>query len=223
MTQRVNATLTAVVLLFLLFVAAAFLPLPYVTYSPGPTVDVLGTNGDREVIQVSGHQTYRDDGQLRMVTVYVTPAGGKVTLLDALEAWFNPEEAIYPYATQYPDGQTAEESDAESAIEMVSSQDSAIAAALRALDYPVKPVIEVLGVDDGFRDHRRRARRGAQLRGQAGRRRGQRRRHPQGRRWHVAGRHPPRHGLRLPLPGPRRHQPEHRRAQRRADVLPRHL
>lgn len=150
MTQRVNATLTAVVLLFLLFVAAAFLPLPYVTYSPGPTVDVLGKNDGREVIQVSGHQTYRDDGQLRMVTVYVTPAGGKVTLLDALEAWFSPEEAIYPYATQYPDGQTAEESDAESAIEMVSSQDSAIAAALRALDYPVKPVIEVLGVDDGF-------------------------------------------------------------------------
>ena len=150
MTQRVNATLTAVVLLFLLFVAAAFLPLPYVTYSPGPTVDVLGKNDGREVIQVSGRQTYRDDGELRMVTVYVTPAGGKVTLVDAMEAWFSPEQAIYPYATQYPDGQTAEESDVESAIEMVSSQDSAIAAALRALDYPVRPVIEVLGVDDGL-------------------------------------------------------------------------
>lgn len=150
MSQRLNATLTAVMLLFVLFVAAAFLPLPYVTYSPGPTVDVLGEEDGQEVIRVSGHQTFRDAGELRMTTVFVTPPDGKVTLLEALGAWLSTEEAIYPYAVQYPDGQTAEESDAESAIEMVSSQDSAIAAALRALGYRVRPVIEVLGVDDDF-------------------------------------------------------------------------
>jgi PDZ domain-containing protein len=150
MTQRVNATLAAVALLFGLFVTASFLPLPYVTYSPGLTVDVLGEQDGQEVIQVSGHQTFRDDGQLRMTTVYVTPVDGKVTLLEAMSAWLSPEEALYPYDSVYPDGQTAEESDAESAVQMVTSQDAATAAALRRLGYDVKPVIEILDVSKGY-------------------------------------------------------------------------
>ncbi len=153
MTQRVNATLAAVALLFGLFVTASFLPLPYVTYTPGLTVDVLGEEDGQEVIQVSGHQTFRDDGQLRMTTVYVTPVDGKVTLLEAMSAWLSPEEALYPYDSVYPDGQTAEESDAESAVQMVTSQDAATAAALRALGYDVKPVIEVLDVSKDYPAH----------------------------------------------------------------------
>ncbi|MFN8193676.1 MAG: S16 family serine protease [Nocardioidaceae bacterium] len=150
MSQRVNATLAAVVLLFGLFVTAAFLPLPYVTYTPGLTVDVLGEQDGQEVIQVSGHKTYRDEGQLRMTTVYVTPVDGKVTLLEALTAWLSPEEALYPFDSIYPQGQTAEQSDAESAVQMVTSQDAAVAAALRQLGYQVKPVIEVLDVSKGY-------------------------------------------------------------------------
>ena len=150
MSQRVNATLAAVALLFALFVTAAFLPLPYVTYTPGLTVDVLGEQDGKEVIQISGHETFRDQGQLRMTTVYVTPVDGKVTLLEAVSAWLSPEAALYPFDSIYPEGQTAEESDAESAVQMVTSQDAAVAAALRQLGYRVKPVIEVLDVSKGY-------------------------------------------------------------------------
>lgn len=146
MSQRWYASLVAIPLLFALFLAALFLPLPYVTYSPGLTVDVLGEEKGKEIIQVSGHQTYRDSGELRMTTVYVTQPDGSVGLFDAIQAWLSPEEAIYPRSAIYPDGETAEQSDLESAVAMVSSQDAAIAVALRQLGYDVTPVQEVVNV-----------------------------------------------------------------------------
>ncbi len=78
MTQRTLAGILAVPLLLALWVAAAFESLPYVTYAPGLTVNVLGTNSDgKEIIQVDGHPTYRDDGELRMTTVYVSQPNGE--------------------------------------------------------------------------------------------------------------------------------------------------
>ena len=48
--------------------------------SPGPTVNVLGEHGGQEIIEVTGHQTYRDDGQLRMTTVSVTSPTRRISL-----------------------------------------------------------------------------------------------------------------------------------------------
>jgi Lon-like protease len=146
MSQRLYAAVMAGALFMVLLVAALALPVPYVVYSPGLTVDVLGEQDGQEIIQVSGHQTYRDGGELRMTTVYVTRAGHRVDLGDAVKAWLSPEEAIYPYDAIYAPDETEEESQRESAVQMVSSQDAAIASALRELGYQVSPVIEVLDV-----------------------------------------------------------------------------
>ena len=64
MSRRMIAAVVAAPLVAVLLVLASFAPLPYVTYRPGGTLDVLG-NGDngQEIIQVEGHKTYRDDGQ----------------------------------------------------------------------------------------------------------------------------------------------------------------
>ena len=56
MTQRTLAGLLAVPLLVGLWVAAASVPLPYVTYEPGLTVDVLAENDGKEIIEVHGAQ-----------------------------------------------------------------------------------------------------------------------------------------------------------------------
>ena len=150
MTERLYAALLAGVLLTGLVVAALVLPLPYVTYQPGLTVDVLGEEGGSEIIQVSGHPVYRDDGQLRMTTVYVTQPGGRVSVFDAMRAWLSDEEAIYPYDAVYGPDETAEDSKTESAVQMVSSQDAATAVALEQLGVDVQPVVEVLNVSAGF-------------------------------------------------------------------------
>ena len=149
MTQRTIAGLLAVPLLVVLWVRAATEPLPYVTYEPGLTVDVLAQSHGSEIIQVAGHKAYRDDGELRMTTVYVSQPDAHVTLFELMRDWISPEASVYPYKAVYRQGETTEQNRQEGAVDMVSSQDTATAVALDELGYHVKPALEVLSVTDG--------------------------------------------------------------------------
>ena len=60
--------------------------------------------------------------------------------------WVDPDSAVYPYDIVHPPGTTAEQEEVEGQVQMVSSQDNAIAAALRELDYEVTPALEVLSI-----------------------------------------------------------------------------
>lgn len=148
MTQRNLAGLLAVPLLIALWVAAVTQPLPYVTYEPGLTVDVLDARDGKEIIRVDGHRTYRDDGQLRMTTVFVTQPQAEVNLFEVLAGWFSRDAAVYPYDAVYRPEDTRESNEREGAIEMVSSQDAAIAVALEELGYDVERAVEVFRVEE---------------------------------------------------------------------------
>lgn len=148
MSQRTLAGVVAVPALVVLWVAAALLPVPFVTYEPGPTVNMLGDRKGDEIIDVQGRQTYRDDGQLRLTTVLVTQPDTTVNLFAALGAWLDGDQAVYPYDAVYDEDETKRDADLRSSLQMVSSQDSAVAAALRELDVDVEPVVEVLNVED---------------------------------------------------------------------------
>jgi Lon-like protease len=150
MSQRTLAGVLAVPLIVALWLAAVFTPLPYVTYEPGLTVDVLGQADGQEIVQVSGAKTYRDDGQLRLTTVYVSRPQADVNLFEVLAAWIDKDAAVLPYDAVYDSDQTREESKIEGAVQMVSSQDTAIALALKELGYDVSPVVEVLAVSKGL-------------------------------------------------------------------------
>ena len=143
MTQRTLAALLAVPLFVALGIYTAVTPLPFVTYSPGPTINVLGDNDGKPIIEVQGHPTYRDDGELRMTTVSVTQRNARLDLLTLLRTWFSRDRAIYPYAIQYGGGGSQQQDTQEGQVEMIGSQDSAIAAALRQLGYQVNPVVSV--------------------------------------------------------------------------------
>lgn len=147
MTQRLTATVVAVPMVIALLVTAWWKPLPYVTYQPGPTVDVLAEADGKEIVQVQGAKTYRDDGQLRMTTVSVSRPRTRINLYTLMANWFNREDAVYPYDAVYPDDATPEENEAEDAVAMVSSQDTAIAVALRELEYEVEPAVKVLYIE----------------------------------------------------------------------------
>jgi PDZ domain-containing protein len=146
MTQRTLAALLAVPLFVVLGLYTAVTPLPFVTYAPGLTINVLGDNGKDPIITVKGHPAYRDDGQLRMTTVSVTQRDAKLDLFTLMQTWFSRDDGIYPYAIQYGSGGTQQEDTEEGQVEMIRSQDSAIAAALRELGYQVHPVLEILAV-----------------------------------------------------------------------------
>ena len=115
-----------------------------------PSVYVLATPDGAENVVVSGHKAYRDDGELRLTTIYVDQPQDEVTLPELLEAYFSPDAAVYPRETIYAPEETDETRDQESEVQMVSSQDSAVATALTALGEDVETVVEVLDVGEGL-------------------------------------------------------------------------
>jgi Lon-like protease len=143
MNQRMIAAIVAVPLVAVLAVLALVSPLPYTTYAPGPTIDVLADPGGKEIVQVPGQKTYRDDGELRMTTVSVTPKQSDLNLFQVMGSWVDPSDAVYPKEAVYPDDKTPEEVKSEGQVQMVSSQDTAIAVALAALGHTVTPALEV--------------------------------------------------------------------------------
>ena len=149
MKRRTWAGLLAVVLVLGLSVVAARESVPYVTFAPGPTVNVLGKFEDKSIVTVSGHKAYKDDGGLRLVTVIPSGPDEKISIPQLVSAWVDPDRDVYPYQAIYPKTATRDSVREESSAQMVSSKDSAVAAALRALDIPFKTAVKISEVTKG--------------------------------------------------------------------------
>jgi PDZ domain-containing protein len=149
MRRRTWAGVLAAVLVLGLAVVALSKPVPYVTFKPGPTVNVLGKSEDKEIIKISGHKTYDDDGALRLVTVIPSGPQEKVSIAGLVSGWISPDVAVYPYRAIYQATDTRQSVRQQSSIEMVSSQDSAVAAALNALHIPYKSGVKIASVQKG--------------------------------------------------------------------------
>ncbi len=146
-TTTTVAAATFVVLAMLL----ALVPVPYVTWSPGRTVDVLGAaaSGQGKAVQITGLATYPTDGQLRLTTVGVTRADSRLTLPAALAAYWLPWREVLPRAAVYAEGTTQQESTAQSTRMMDTAQQSAIVAGLRSAGVGVTEVTKVISVTTG--------------------------------------------------------------------------
>lgn len=148
MSQRLIAVCIAGPLALILGGIALSVPLPYASYSPGPTFDVLGKDADEaEFVQVDGHKAYYDDGQIRFTTVIASSNGDKLSLGDALARWLDPDKAVVPYDVVHPPRQSAEDEKAQGTIQMTTSQDVAKAVALTELGYDIPSAVQVAYVE----------------------------------------------------------------------------
>ncbi|KRB75014.1 hypothetical protein ASE01_16740 [Nocardioides sp. Root190] len=148
MSQRLIAVCIAGPLALILGGIALSVPLPYASYSPGPTFDILGKDADEaEFVQVDGQKVYYDEGQIRFTTVIATSNGDRLTLGDALARWLDPDKAVVPYDVVHPPEQSAEAEQAEGAIQMTTSQDVAKAIALEELGHDVRAAVQVAAVN----------------------------------------------------------------------------
>jgi Lon-like protease len=149
MSRRTGAGLVALGLIAVLVTLAATRPVDYVTFRPGPTMNVLGSYDGKTIINVAGHKSYRDDGGLRMVTVYPSNPQSDLTLFEVILGWADPDTAVLPRDAVYGKSETNESAHAEAAVEMSSSQDNATAAALGALGVSYRTEITVGEVTKG--------------------------------------------------------------------------
>jgi Lon-like protease len=133
----------------------AMAPSPYVVERPGPAFDTLGAvkNSDGDdvpLIDIPDETTYPTSGELNLLTVYVDGSRERpLTWLEVAQAWFDQSRTVLPIDAVYPDGQTDEEADEQSAADMSNSQQDAVAAALTELDIDYDSVLVVSGVIEG--------------------------------------------------------------------------
>jgi PDZ domain-containing protein len=125
-------------------VVGAWLPVPYVVLSPGPTENTLGDVKGKPVISVEGHQVYPTSGRLSLVTVaYQGGPGSRIDLLTALRGWVDPTTAVVPEETIFPKTTTVKEVEQQNTQEMTSSQQLATAAALKEMKIPIQTVVSI--------------------------------------------------------------------------------
>lgn len=140
-TLGVSLLLTAV-----LSALALVVPTPYAMRSPGPTEDTL----ERNLIQIEGARTYESTGELRLTTVSVLGGPGYPMLAgQVIQGWLDPRRSVLPVEAIFPEATTKEEQQEVSQAEMVSSQESATAAALTELGYDVPAELDVAGTEPG--------------------------------------------------------------------------
>ncbi|MBB5935241.1 S16 family serine protease [Streptomyces zagrosensis] len=128
---RILAVCSALVLALL--AAVAFAPLPFSIAYPGLTANVLGSDKGEQVITISGAETRKTTGQLRMTAIVATGPTVDVRLKDVISGWFDTGRAVMPRDSVYPVGDSPEEVDKHNLKEMKESQDTAVQAALSYL------------------------------------------------------------------------------------------
>ncbi|WP_427130127.1 YlbL family protein [Pseudarthrobacter sp. S9] len=147
--KRSSAMLVSGLLALALGVTAVSLPVPYVVESPGPTFNTLGDDNGKPVISVTGHETFPAKGSLDLTTVYVDGGpNGPVSVFEAFSAWLNGTKAVYPEELLFPSGVTKEQSQQENATAMATSQENAVASALRVLNIPFDQKMQIASLPD---------------------------------------------------------------------------
>jgi len=138
MTRQSWVSIAAAVGFLLSVLLVAFVPVPYVTWAPGETQDVLGTDASgTPLVRVDGVDTYATSGRLDLTTVSVTRVDGHAGLVEVLLAWARPGHDALDRELYYPPGTTEGGAEQERAEMMSTSQLVAAAAAARAAGLPV--------------------------------------------------------------------------------------
>jgi Lon-like protease len=148
MSRRV-ATMTLTAVLLIALVAVAWLvPVPFAAMSPGPTENTLGKVDGKPIVEIDGHETFKTDGALDLTTVAVSSPDQKLDLISAVVGWLDPTVAVVPYDYLYPGDPTPEQVEQQNAEAMQTSQQTAVAAALRQTKVKVTQVVQVQAVVD---------------------------------------------------------------------------
>ena len=141
MTKQTWTAAVAALLFVALAALIAMVPVPFVTWSPGSTYNLLGDvdveGGPSPAIAIGGIETFVPSGEVRMATVSVTRPDSALTLPEALFSYWLPSREVMPRDAVYPPGIDATEIQDASVRSMDDSQGTAVVAALRVAGVPV--------------------------------------------------------------------------------------
>ena len=112
----------------IVIIAVFQLQIPYFAITPGPAPDVL------RLIDISGVRTKPVTGHLLLTTVSLH----EVRVAEAIRGWFDSNYEIVSRSAIIPSGETVQDAEQRTTLQMDESQEHAAAAALALLGYEVK-------------------------------------------------------------------------------------
>lgn len=134
-----NAVAIVSSLIFAALAAALVLtPVPYVSWRPGQTINVLGSTEAGPIIEVASIPTYPSEGRLLMTTLSTTRVDSTVSLPEAVFVYLVDGSDAIPRDVIYPPGKSTEQVRQEATLMMDSSRTFATVAALEADGIPVE-------------------------------------------------------------------------------------
>jgi len=154
MSRTVTTGIWALTVALIALLALTVLPTTYVIQRPGPVFNTLGTatgsdGADVPLISVDGAKTFPTAGSLDLLTVQVVGNRERTpSWFELAVAWFDSSRAVLPLDEVFPEGQSTEQRNEQSAVQMVDSQKEATAAALVELGYDVHPMVRVHSLTD---------------------------------------------------------------------------
>jgi PDZ domain-containing protein len=150
-SRRYVSLLVGSLSLITLVSVTLLLPVPYVVLSPSPAFNTLGEFDGKPMITFPKNvRTYPTTGAIDFTTVAVTRPEARLTLADAIAAYFSPGREVIRRGAIYPKGESADVSEKVSRMLFTSAQYSARVAALRAAGYKVPIVPVVRQVTKGY-------------------------------------------------------------------------
>lgn len=130
-----------------LVVMAAFVPVPFLISSPGPTFNAIGEFNGKPLIEISGTRTYPTAGNLDLTTVSERGAVHEgVFAGDVIIALALASRVVVPRDTRIPPGVSGSQVAQVNKEMFATSQSDAIGAALRELDIPASESVVVESV-----------------------------------------------------------------------------
>lgn len=147
MTRQTWTAVVAALCFAACTLVAVITPVPFLVRSPGQASDLLEAGANEPVRVVRGAATYATSGRLLATTAFQTPPDARVTLVEALYAYWATDREVLPRYSVYPAGITQEAVAARSAVALETSELDATAAALRMAGIEVEPVPVVAAVN----------------------------------------------------------------------------
>lgn len=141
-SRRSSVLVTGAVLLLVFGLVGTLLPVPYVAQVPGPTFNTLGDINGQPIITVQGRDRNKTSGNLNLTTVGIPQ--GPLTLVGAVQGWFDREVSVVPRDEVYPPGKSQQQTQQENRQAFLTSEQSARAAALGKLGFPREVVVQGL-------------------------------------------------------------------------------
>lgn len=141
MTRQTWTAIASAVVFIFTAALIVLLPVPYVTWTPGSAHNTLDES--KSMIEVTDIATHPTTGQLDLLTVGVTRADSRLSLPEAVLAYFLPKRDALPREAVYPPDKSVDQVEHEEAEMMETAQADSVVAALRAADEPVteRPVV----------------------------------------------------------------------------------